>query len=150
MDSHGDLSVRLIDILIVTKYTNGLTCSTVPLCFYYIRRVKIHVTWNEKYYEIHSLCESCNVFSSSIMFSIFNIIFHCCCFQPLREPKTHFMQKKANGDPKKSLKIPKGQSGTVYQRRTDNTMAKRKSTKGQTIIYKTLHRKIKIEHHEPH
>jgi hypothetical protein len=28
---------------------------------------------------------------------------------------------------KKSLKIPKGQSETVYRRRTDNTMAKRKS-----------------------
>ena len=37
---------------------------------------------------------------------------------------------------KKSLKIPKGQSESVY-RRTDNTMAKRKSTKGQTTIYKT-------------
>ena len=31
----------------------------------------------------------------------------------------------------KILKIPKGQSETVYRRRTDNTMAKRKSTKGQ-------------------
>ena len=39
---------------------------------------------------------------------------------------------------KKSLKIPKGQSESVYRRRTDNTMAKRKSTKGQTTIYKTL------------
>jgi hypothetical protein len=38
--------------------------------------------------------------------------------------------------PKKSLKIPKGQSESVI-RRTDNTMAKRKRTKGQTIIYKT-------------
>jgi hypothetical protein len=37
----------------------------------------------------------------------------------------------------KSLKIPKGQSETVSGRRTDNTMAKRKSTKGQTTIYKT-------------
>jgi hypothetical protein len=37
---------------------------------------------------------------------------------------------------KKSLKIPKGQSETVY-RITDNTMAKRKSTKGQTTIDKT-------------
>jgi len=37
---------------------------------------------------------------------------------------------------KKSLKIPKGQSETVYRRRTDNTMAKRKSTKGQTTIDK--------------
>ena len=38
---------------------------------------------------------------------------------------------------KKSLKIPKGQSESVYRRRTDNTMVKRKSTKGQTTIYKT-------------
>ena len=38
---------------------------------------------------------------------------------------------------KKSLRIPKGQSESVYRRRTDNTMAKRKSTKGQTTIYKT-------------
>jgi hypothetical protein len=29
------------------------------------------------------------------------------------------------------------QSESVYQRRTDNTMAKRKNTKGQTTIYKT-------------
>ena len=33
----------------------------------------------------------------------------------------------------------------VYQKRTDNTMAKRKSTKGQTTIYKTLHIKLKSE-----
>jgi len=38
---------------------------------------------------------------------------------------------------KKSLKIPKGQSEYVYRRKTDNTMAKRKSTKGQTTINKT-------------
>jgi hypothetical protein len=37
---------------------------------------------------------------------------------------------------KKSLKIPKGKSESVY-RRTDNAMIKRKSTKGQTTIYKT-------------
>jgi len=37
---------------------------------------------------------------------------------------------------KKRLKIPKGQSESVYRRRTDNAMAKRKSTKGQTTIYK--------------
>jgi len=38
---------------------------------------------------------------------------------------------------KKSLKIPKGQSESVHRRRTYSTMAKRKSTKGQTPIYKT-------------
>jgi len=30
-----------------------------------------------------------------------------------------------------------------------NTMAKRKRTKGQTTIYKTLHRKLTMEQHEP-
>jgi hypothetical protein len=29
-------------------------------------------------------------------------------------------------------------------------MAKRKRTKEQTMIYKILHRKLKIEEHEPH
>jgi len=29
-------------------------------------------------------------------------------------------------------------------------MGKRKRTKGQTMIYKTLDRKLKIEQHEPH
>ena len=47
---------------------------------------------------------------------------------------------------KKSLKISKGQSETVYRRRTDNTMAKRKSTKEQTTIDETyIHIKLKIE-----
>jgi hypothetical protein len=36
----------------------------------------------------------------------------------------------------KSLKIPEGESEFV-NRRTDNTMAKIKGTKGQTTIYKT-------------
>jgi hypothetical protein len=38
-----------------------------------------------------------------------------------------------------------GDTEAVYGRRTDNTMAKRKKTKGQTMIYKTVHRKLKIE-----
>jgi hypothetical protein len=40
---------------------------------------------------------------------------------------------------KRSLKILKEQSESVYRKRTDNTMAKRKSTKGQTTIYKKKH-----------
>ena len=34
------------------------------------------------------------------------------------------------------------------RRRTDNTMTKIKRTKGQTMIYKALHRKLKIEKQE--
>jgi len=36
------------------------------------------------------------------------------------------------------------------RRKTYNTMTKRKRTKRQTTIYKTLHRKLKIEQHEHH
>jgi hypothetical protein len=36
------------------------------------------------------------------------------------------------------------------RRRTDNTMAKRKRTKAQIIIFKILHRELKIEQNEPH
>ena len=39
---------------------------------------------------------------------------------------------------KKSLKIPKGQSESVYRRRTDNKCSKEKSTKGQTTIYNII------------
>jgi hypothetical protein len=35
-------------------------------------------------------------------------------------------------------------------RRTDNTLAEGKGTKRQTMIYKTLRRKLKIEQQEPH
>jgi hypothetical protein len=38
---------------------------------------------------------------------------------------------------KKSVEIPKEYSESVYRRRKDNTMAKRKSTKEQSTIYKT-------------
>lgn len=31
---------------------------------------------------------------------------------------------------------------------TDNTISKDKMTKGQTMIYKALHRKLEIEQHE--
>jgi hypothetical protein len=46
------------------------------------------------------------------------------------------ISKSYTGIRKKILKIPKGISESVNRRRTDNTMAKRKSTKGQTTIYK--------------
>ena len=51
---------------------------------------------------------------------------------------------------KKRLKTPKGQSESVNRRRTDNTRPKIKRETGQTTIYETLHRKLKIEQHESH
>ena len=46
---------------------------------------------------------------------------------------------------KKSLKIPKEQSESVYRRRTDNTMDKRKSTKRTNNDLQNIHIKLKIE-----
>ena len=48
---------------------------------------------------------------------------------------------------KKSLKIPRGLSEFVNPQRTDNTIDKKKPI---AMIYKTLHRKLTIKHHEPH
>ena len=40
--------------------------------------------------------------------------------------------------------IPKEKLEEVKQRKTDNTITKRKRTKGKTIIYTVSHRKLKI------
>ena len=48
---------------------------------------------------------------------------------------------------KKCWKIPKGKS-EVVNRRTNNTMAKRKRTKIKTIIHIILQRKQSTEQHE--
>jgi hypothetical protein len=45
--------------------------------------------------------------------------------------RQHNDRKKKGQKDKKSLKIPKGQSESVYRKRTDNTMTERKRTKGQ-------------------
>ena len=37
----------------------------------------------------------------------------------------------------------------IYQR-TDNSMAKRKGAKRQTMLFKTLKRKLRIKQHEPY
>ena len=50
---------------------------------------------------------------------------------------TYHSYRGTNDMQKKSLKTPKGQPETTHRRRTDNTTAKRKSTKGQTTINKT-------------
>jgi hypothetical protein len=48
---------------------------------------------------------------------------------------------------KKRWEILKGYSEAVNPM-TDNTMTKRKQTERPTMVYKTLHRKLKIEWYE--
>jgi len=43
------------------------------------------------------------------------------------------------------LKIPKGQSESVYRRRTDNTMNKKKKYKRTNNDQRNIHIKLKIE-----
>jgi hypothetical protein len=45
-------------------------------------------------------------------------------------------------------KIPKRESEPV-NRRTDNSIAKRKRSKGETTIYNTLHRKLRSSNTNP-
>jgi hypothetical protein len=60
------------------------------------------------------------------------------------------IEKKIKNDlAGKLLKILMMKSEAI-NRRTENTMTKKKRTKRNTTIYKTLHRKLKIEQHEPH
>jgi hypothetical protein len=66
--------------------------------------------------------------------------------QQIRKISTHIADNSDLKDIfscfKKSLKIPKGQSESVYLRRTNNTMAKRKSTNNDV---QNIHIKLKIE-----
>jgi hypothetical protein len=54
--------------------------------------------------------------------------------------------------PKKSLKISKGiiRSRKLKDRQHTGKRQKRKSSKGQTMIYESQNGKLKIEQHEPH
>jgi hypothetical protein len=95
---------------------------------------------------------TCSVFFLLSLFSTNNLVFtkvslvmhvstfcqHFLCGAS-KETMINLHTKRINTSQlKKSLKIPKGQSESVYQKVTDNTMAKRKSTKGQTKIYTTI------------
>jgi hypothetical protein len=69
----------------------------------------------------HTLC---------CIFALFFFVL-CTLWINVREYRRGNQKGQSRETDKKCLKIPKGQSESVYRRRTDNTMAKRKSTKGQ-------------------
>ena len=60
-----------------------------------------------------------------------------------------YIQRKLALNTNQPTNQPKGNQNPVNQKRTDNAMAKRKRTTGQTMMYKLLHIKLKIEQHEP-
>jgi hypothetical protein len=63
----------------------------------------------------------------------------CCCWEYI------LLISQINGENNIVLTDTKG----IIRRTTDNTMTKRKRTKGQTVIYKTLHRKLQIDNTNP-
>ena len=95
-----------------------------------------------KYY--WSLCQFPNLNSfrinvivlSSILVRSFSMKINPESFQILTDEIVNSSMFKSRDFTKKRLKIPKGQSESVY-RRTDNTMSKEKCTKGKTTIDKT-------------
>ena len=73
--------------------------------------------------QVHSICWS-------MLFKTHSLVDYECTWLRLFQKRIGYTKSKT------SLKIPKGQSESVYRRRTDNTMGG-KSTKEQTTIYKT-------------
>jgi hypothetical protein len=71
--------------------------------------------------QVHSIC-------LSMLFKTHSLVDYECTWLRLFQKRIGYTKSK------KSLKIPKGQSESVY--RTDNTMGEN-CTKGQTTIYKT-------------
>ena len=98
-----------------------------------------------KYY--WSLCQVPNLNSfrlnvivlSSILVRSFSMKINPESFQILTDEIVNSSMFKSRDFTKKRLKIPKGQSESVY-RRTDNTMSKRKNNDRQN-----LHMKLKFE-----
>jgi hypothetical protein len=50
---------------------------------------------------------------------------------------------------KEEFEDTKGVIRVCKSKRTDNKMTKRKRMKGQPMMYKILHRKLKIKQHDP-
>jgi hypothetical protein len=71
-----------------------------------------------------------------------------CNFTNLAFCLTNVFQLTPNVVYKKSLKIPKGLTRNCKSKKDRQYNGQIKRTKRQTMIYKTLHRKQKIEHHE--
>ena len=65
---------------------------------------------------------------------IYNMQPYSMCISYLLECLEVFLRQMKNYEEFEDTKV---QSESVYRRRTENTMGKRKSTRGQTTIYKT-------------
>ena len=74
-----------------------------------------------------------------------------CAKKSWKIPKEVIRYRKLKKDSQHNDQKKKDKGKTTENRRkTDNTMANRENTKGQTLIYKTLNKKLKIELHVAH
>jgi hypothetical protein len=99
-----------------------------------------------------SLCQCPNLNSfrinvivlSSILVRSFSMKINPESFQILADEIVNSSMFKSRDFTKKRIKIPKGQSESVY-RRTDNTMSKRKMYKRKNNERQNIHMKLKFE-----
>ena len=105
-------NIQLFSVLAVVYVNDGWKKSQFAYFYYF-----------PVYYfvQVHSIC-------LSMLFKTHSLVDYECTWLRLFQKRIGYTKSK------KSLKIPKGQSESVY--RTDNTMGEN-CTKGQTTIYKT-------------
>ena len=83
----------------------------------------------------------CSIFSFYVVFVDHRVSFFVIVLSVFRFTASDFLFDIF----KKSLKMPKGQSESVYLRRTDNTMAKKKNYKRTNSDLQNIHIILKIE-----
>jgi len=99
-------NIQLFSVLAVVYANDGWT----KLQFAYFDYFPVYY-----FVQVHRIC-------LSMLFKTHSLVDHECTWLRLFQKRIGYTKSK------KSLKIPKGQSESVYRRRTDNTMAKRKRT----------------------
>ena len=80
---------------------------------------------------------------------LFESVFYYILQEKFEDAKWVIRSRKSKKDRKHKGKVQQDKQRCT-KHYTENTMAERKGTTGLTTMYKTLHRKLKIEQHEPH
>ena len=112
------------------KYTIIL-CSSSFICKWWMEEITIYLFLLFSYLLFHSIC-------LSMLFKTHSLVDYECTWLRLFQKRIGYTKSK------KSLKIPKGQSESVYRRRTDNTMGGKKYKRTNNDL-QNIHIKLKIE-----
>jgi hypothetical protein len=124
-------------------YILASQCWKHVICEIFI--VLLHGINNESYFRIETISKTSKILSTN--YNEF-VDFVCAHYLEFIFSLKNVIRLQLKYKPTKSLKIPKGQSESVYQRTTDNTMAKRKRTKGQTTILQNIYIRLTFNTHK--